>query len=82
MFHPPTASRAALSPLIQATAPDGARFVFAILPNEHQCCVLRNGDTIFTAAADEPGIDAAVEMMMRACAAESFPATGGDPMSN
>jgi hypothetical protein len=74
MYHPTTAAEdaaaarvPAVSPLIQATAPDGARFVFAILSDQRQCCVMRNGDTVVTAAADEPGIDAAVELLMHAC---------------
>ena len=61
------ASRLKLSPLIHATAADGARFVFAMVPEQAQCCVLRNGDPIFTAPADETGIDAAVELLMHAC---------------
>jgi hypothetical protein len=63
------------APLINATAPDGARFVFAILPAEHQCCVTRNGDRIFLAPDDQPGIDAAIELLMRICDAPPTPAS-------
>ena len=76
---PAADGRLKLSPLIRATAPDGARFVFAMLPEQQECCVLRNGDTIFTAPADEPGIDAAVELLMRACGS---PTTGGRELRN
>jgi len=56
-----------VSPLIRAVGTDGARLVFALLPETQRCCVTRNGDEIFTAAADETGIDAAVEVLLRAC---------------
>jgi hypothetical protein len=64
-----------VAPLIEGTAPDGARFVFSILPAEHQCCVTRNGDRIFLAPADQPGIDAAVELLMRACDTPTVPSS-------
>ena len=56
-----------LAPLIQGVGRDGALFVFALSSQLRQCCVMRNGDTIFTAPADETGIDAAVDLLVREC---------------
>jgi hypothetical protein len=64
---------AAFSPLIRATAPDGARFVFALSSEPRQCCVMRNGDPIFTAPTDDSGITAAVDLLLRACDAGAEP---------
>lgn len=51
-------------PLIQGTAPDGQHFTLAVTRADDTCYVLRNGDRIFSAPADAPGIDAAVDILL------------------
>ena len=57
---------APIKSLMQATAPDGGRFELLVNRTDDTCFVLRNGDRIFTARADNHGIDAAVDLVMAA----------------
>ena len=52
-------------PLMQATAADG-RHLLLVVSRETSagCVVYRDGEPIFTAPADEPGIDAAVDHLL------------------
>ncbi|MEO6436537.1 MAG: hypothetical protein ABIP55_12370 [Tepidisphaeraceae bacterium] len=58
-----TKSESAL-PLIAATAPDGGQLLLTVHRFDDSCVLYRNGERIFAAKADAPGIDAAVDLLM------------------
>ena len=50
--------------LLQASAPDGSCFVFAILQDE-RCAILRDGEPVHIGEGDRAGIDAAIAQYLK-----------------